>query len=175
MRKYEEMLAREHSVAEDQREEIGAAAVASAPGSGSGGGYESGGYPAGEGEGEGEGGGGYPSGGVSGGGSPGEMPSDEAGGGVPARAGGGGGAAEIPPGVPDGSDDDIVARQLRELAMKEKDPALREKLWQEYIAYKTGTGGPGSKSQEAPAKEEQSDGEDDGQGEESAQDGSGNP
>lgn len=33
-------------------------------------------------------------------------------------------------------DDDIVARQLREAALAETDPELREKLWQEYYAYK---------------------------------------
>ncbi len=44
----------------------------------------------------------------------------------------------IPPDVGDGSDDDIVARQLREAAMKEEDPDLREKLWDEYRAYKFG-------------------------------------
>ena len=98
-------------------------------------------------------------------------PSGEAGGGVPS----GGGGAAIPPGVPDGSDDDIVARQLRELAMKEEDPELREKLWQEYIAYKTGTGGPGSAPKQAPAKDDEKDGKQDGQDEENAQDGSGNP
>ncbi|MEA3468506.1 MAG: hypothetical protein U9R57_09840 [Thermodesulfobacteriota bacterium] len=38
------------------------------------------------------------------------------------------------------SDDDIVARQLREAAEKEKDPALQEKLWQEYRKYKQGSG-----------------------------------
>lgn len=36
----------------------------------------------------------------------------------------------------DGSDDDIVARQLREAAEQETDPALKEKLWQEYETYK---------------------------------------
>ena len=44
----------------------------------------------------------------------------------------------IPPDVGDGSDDDIVAGQLREAAMKEEDPELREKLWDEYRAYKFG-------------------------------------
>jgi hypothetical protein len=44
----------------------------------------------------------------------------------------------VPADVVDGSDDDIVARQLREAAMKEKDPALRDKLWQEYRDYKKG-------------------------------------
>lgn len=33
-------------------------------------------------------------------------------------------------------DDDIVARQLREAAEKETDPALKEKLWKEYHDYK---------------------------------------
>ena len=33
-------------------------------------------------------------------------------------------------------DDDIVARQLREAAEKEKDPVLKEKLWKEYEEYK---------------------------------------
>jgi len=37
-----------------------------------------------------------------------------------------------------GSDDDIVARQLREAAEKENDPVLKEKLWQEYKKYKAG-------------------------------------
>lgn len=37
------------------------------------------------------------------------------------------------------SDDDIVARQLREAAEKETDPELKEKLWDEYRKYKTGS------------------------------------
>ncbi|GAB3095576.1 hypothetical protein GCM10027217_09800 [Pseudomaricurvus hydrocarbonicus] len=41
-----------------------------------------------------------------------------------------------PADIPDGSDDDVVARQIREAAMKEADPALREKLWEEYRKYK---------------------------------------
>jgi len=54
---------------------------------------------------------------------------------------GGGGIGERnthrpPPGTPDGSDDDIVARQLREAAESETDPELRERLWEEYRAYK---------------------------------------
>jgi len=36
------------------------------------------------------------------------------------------------------TDDDIVARQLREAAEKETDPELRKKLWQEYKKYKAG-------------------------------------
>jgi len=47
--------------------------------------------------------------------------------------------AAIPEDIPDGNDDDIVARQLREAAMAETDPALREKLWDEYRRYKQGT------------------------------------
>ena len=35
-------------------------------------------------------------------------------------------------------DDDIVARQLREAAEKEKDPELRKRLWEEYRKYKEG-------------------------------------
>lgn len=48
--------------------------------------------------------------------------------------------AEVPADIPDGQDDDIVARQLRELAMQETDPELREKYWDEYRRYKKGTG-----------------------------------
>ncbi len=33
-------------------------------------------------------------------------------------------------------DDDIVAKQLREAALSEKDPELRERLWEEYRKYK---------------------------------------
>jgi len=49
--------------------------------------------------------------------------------------------AEIPADIPDGSDDDVVARQLREAAMKETDPKLRERLWDEYRKYKKGVVG----------------------------------
>ena len=45
-----------------------------------------------------------------------------------------------PADIPDGSDDDIVARQLREAAENEKDPELRDKLWDEYRVYKKATG-----------------------------------
>ncbi|KGE03054.1 hypothetical protein HRUBRA_02363 [Pseudohaliea rubra DSM 19751] len=46
--------------------------------------------------------------------------------------------AKYPPpaDIPDGNDDDVVARQLREAAMREPDPAVREKLWAEYRKYK---------------------------------------
>jgi hypothetical protein len=40
--------------------------------------------------------------------------------------------------VEDETDDDIVARQLREAAEKETDPELKEKLWKEYEDYKRG-------------------------------------
>ena len=36
------------------------------------------------------------------------------------------------------SDDDVVARQIREAAMDESDPVLKEKLWEEYRRYKAG-------------------------------------
>ena len=33
-------------------------------------------------------------------------------------------------------DDDVVAKQLREAALAEEDPELRERLWEEYRKYK---------------------------------------
>ena len=47
-----------------------------------------------------------------------------------------GAAGTIPEDIPDAKDDDIIARQLREAAMNESDPELREKLWEEYRRYK---------------------------------------
>ena len=32
--------------------------------------------------------------------------------------------------------DDIIARQIREAAISEKNPKLKEKLWEEYRKYK---------------------------------------
>jgi hypothetical protein len=67
------------------------------------------------------------------------MRSDRASGGNRGTGGavvGGGGAQAA--NVPDGRDDDIVARQIREAAMKETDPELRDKLWEEYRKYKQG-------------------------------------
>jgi hypothetical protein len=52
---------------------------------------------------------------------------------------GGSGPSDVPADIPDGRDDDIVARQLREAAMKETDPELRERLWEEYRQYKKST------------------------------------
>ena len=51
-----------------------------------------------------------------------------------------GGSNDVPENIPDGSDDDVVARQLREAAEKETDPELKKKLWDEYRRYKEGTG-----------------------------------
>jgi hypothetical protein len=39
----------------------------------------------------------------------------------------------------DGSDDDVVARQLREAAEAETDPVLKAQLWKEYKKYKNST------------------------------------
>ena len=89
-------------------------------GSGSGGGAGDGSADAGEYG----GGGGYSTGGGMGGiGGGGEIPQD---------------TAKYPPpkDIPNGNDDDVVARQLREAAMREPDPAVREKLWEEYRKYK---------------------------------------
>jgi len=44
-----------------------------------------------------------------------------------------------PEDIPSGNDDDVVARQIREAAMRETDPVLREKLWDEYRKYKNQT------------------------------------
>jgi len=63
----------------------------------------------------------------------------EGGGGVGGGAKGGSGPNTVPADIPDGRDDDIVARQLREAALKETDPELRERLWEEYRQYKKST------------------------------------
>ena len=42
----------------------------------------------------------------------------------------------VPADVGSGSDDDTLAAQLRELAMKETDPVLRERYWEEYRKHK---------------------------------------
>ncbi len=65
----------------------------------------------------------------------------------------GGDERRVPSDVPSGEDDDVVARQLREAAMEEDDPQLREKLWEEYRRYKSG--------QRLPASAE---GDEDGEG-----------
>ncbi len=53
-----------------------------------------------------------------------KKPDDNAGNGATARE------------IPDGSDDDVVARRLRQAAEQETDPELKEKLWKEYVDYK---------------------------------------
>lgn len=45
------------------------------------------------------------------------------------------GAFPVPDDIPSGRDDDVVARQIREAAMNEPDPELRERLWDEYRRY----------------------------------------
>lgn len=63
------------------------------------------------------------------------------GGGMGGGYGGSGGAPEnpaiyeAPDDIPNGDNDDVVARQLREAAMREPNPAVRERLWNEYRKY----------------------------------------
>ena len=54
------------------------------------------------------------------------------------NSGGAQGSGDSRTEIPDGSDDDIVARRLRKAAEAETDPELKEKLWKEYIEYKKG-------------------------------------
>jgi hypothetical protein len=54
--------------------------------------------------------------------------------------GGAQGSGSAAPSIPDGSDDDIVARRLRKAAEQETDPELKEKLWKEYVEYKKNSG-----------------------------------
>ena len=54
----------------------------------------------------------------------------------PTSASGNGAPATI---IPDGNDDDIVARRLRKAAELETDPELKDKLWKEYVEYKKNT------------------------------------
>jgi hypothetical protein len=49
---------------------------------------------------------------------------------------GSGSTNRVPDDTPDARDDDVVARQLREAAINEIDPVLKEKLWEEYRRYK---------------------------------------
>ncbi len=144
------MLQQENEVLAEKRSEAAQASASSgSSGSYSGGGYSSGGESgaasggrAGSASGEREGGflsGGDPgepeAGDPSGGGSAGSTAPVEGEGGMDPEA-----AKRVPDDVGDGSDDDIVARQLREAAMAEEDPELREKLWDEYRQYKRSSG-----------------------------------
>ena len=99
---------------------------------GGGGGSDAGTADGSEGEGEGD-----AAGAESGTGANGETSQGQGAGPGAQRQGGTGG---VPPDIPDGSDDDVVARQLREAAEKETDPELKKKLWEEYRRYKQGTG-----------------------------------
>ena len=69
---------------------------------------------------------------------PGDLKSDKTAGGANSGAASGTGATAG--NIPDGSDDDIVARRLRKAAEQETDPELKEKLWKEYIEYKKNAG-----------------------------------
>lgn len=135
---FDEMLLRE-------QERVKAAAPRSDAGAGSAAGS---GQDDGQGEGQGDSGaegGQTGDGGESGGetdgggrqvsGAPGDQPPSGAAGGDGTQSGARGQPADIP----DGSDDDLVARQLREAAEKETDPELKKKLWEEYRKYKQGT------------------------------------
>ncbi|HKT74353.1 MAG TPA: hypothetical protein VJQ47_15785 [Steroidobacteraceae bacterium] len=66
-------------------------------------------------------------------GRPGDLKSDKAG---SANAGAANGNGREAREIPDGSDDDVVARRLRKAAEQETDPELKEKLWHEYVEYK---------------------------------------
>jgi len=50
----------------------------------------------------------------------------------------GGASPLVPEDIPSPQGDDIVAQQLREAAIAETDPNLKEKLWDEYKKYKAG-------------------------------------
>lgn len=133
MGEFDEMLLRE-------QERIKAATPHAAGGGGGGGGAGSGGAGGESGTDGSEG-----SEGSEGSGGDGEGQVVEGSGGSPTYgAGSGPGSSQrqgnngAPPGTPDGNDDDVVARQLREAAEKETDPVLKKKLWEEYRKYKEG-------------------------------------
>jgi len=142
---YDERLLRE-------QERVKADAPSNSSGSGGGaggqgGGDGSGGEGDGEGDSEGDAGSDGNSDGRNSGGTAGTNPQSGQTGGQPAGGpvdssqgpGEGGKDSEQPTDIPDGSDDDVVARQLREAAEQETDPELKEKLWEEYRRYKRGT------------------------------------
>jgi hypothetical protein len=68
----------------------------------------------------------------------GDLKSDKSAGGANGNASGNGAVAEE---IPDGNDDDVVARRLRKAAEQETDPELKDKLWKEYVEYKKNTQG----------------------------------
>ncbi len=126
---FDARLAREQVALEAARE-AAAAARSSTGGGGAGGGGDAGGA------------GGLPGGGAPAGGAIGSEGDDNAP--PPPPGGDGSGRASrgnrpdlpTPKDISDGRDDDVVARQLREAAERETDPALRERLWKEYRDYK---------------------------------------
>jgi hypothetical protein len=67
----------------------------------------------------------------------GDLKSDRTAGGPVGASGNGAVADEIP----DGNDDDVIARRLRKAAEQETDPELKDKLWKEYVEYKKNTQG----------------------------------
>jgi hypothetical protein len=73
--------------------------------------------------------------------SDGARPEGTGGGGAGGAGSKGQGPSTTPKNIPDGRDDDVIARQIREAAEKETDPELRDKLWKEYIEYKKNTQG----------------------------------
>ena len=129
MGEFDEMLLRE-------QERVKAASPHAAGGDGGGGGGQGGSGTGGE----------SGSAGSEGSGGDGDEEVVEGSGGSPTYGAGAGpgssqrqGNSGAPPGTPDGNDDDVVARQLREAAEKETDPVLKKKLWEEYRKYKEGT------------------------------------
>jgi hypothetical protein len=98
----------------------------------------------GDGEGDGDGGADVDGGSDASGSDAGAADGEQSSSGTGSRGAGAGGRGQrsgsgTPPDIPDGSDDDVVARQLREAAEKETDPELKKKLWEEYRKYKKGT------------------------------------
>jgi hypothetical protein len=67
----------------------------------------------------------------------GDLKSDKSAGAAGNASGNGAVATEIP----DGNDDDVIARRLRKAAEQETDPELKDKLWKEYVEYKKNTPG----------------------------------
>jgi hypothetical protein len=136
MRKEQEAISQERAARGSGSASGGAAAEDEAGAAGEGDEQGSGEAASGQGPGAGQGG---EAGGR--GESAGEQSGEQGGGGGVGGGGplGGSGPSTVPADIPDGRDDDIVARQLREAAIKETDPELRERLWEEYRQYKKST------------------------------------
>ena len=144
---YDERLLREQERIKADAPSNDSGSGAGAGSGGEGGGDGSGGEDGGEGDSEGDAGSDGNSDGRNSGGTAGTNPrsgqtgGQPAGGPVDSSRGSGerGNDRDQPADIPDGSDDDVVARQLREAAEQETDPELKEKLWEEYRRYKRGT------------------------------------